>query len=83
MGSCILLWGVFVKWQKIQSCKLIFYWKIARYKMPSLTSAEQLQVGKRQMEFMGMWNKNGSDHLKKNVPKKIEGLSPFDHTFSQ
>lgn len=42
--------------------------------MPSLTSAEQLQVGKRQMEFMGMWNKNGSDHLKKNVPKKNRGV---------
>lgn len=51
--------------------------------MPSLTSAEQLWVGKRQMEFMGTWKKQQCIRSSEiECSKRKEGLSPFDRTLS-
>lgn len=49
--------------------------------MPSLTSAEQLWVGKRQMEFMGTLKKKQCIRSSEiECSKRKEGLSPFDRT---
>lgn len=45
--------------------------------MPSLTSAEQLWVGKRQMEFMGTWKKQCIRSSEIECSKRKEGCLPL------